>query len=486
MRRSGVWAWGAGLAFGVILFATPVLAQETDAKQEMAELKAQLKQQQERIQALEARLAAEEKARRTPLVPAKEEASAAKALPKGAAPAEAFWKDGFYLRTPDDKFQLQIGGRALYHGRFFTDDSRNTSSFLNRQIRIFAQGKFFKDWEFKVEGDFVGGEPELQDGYIAWKHWPAASLQVGQFKEPFSMEEMTSTRFIKFTERSPINRIVPGRDLGVQLSGKLWDDRLEYAAAMFNGNGRQNAGGIDTNDDKDAAMRVVVNPFKDDESIWLKGLYVGGSFTWGNQEGGYGDLSMVDSASVWMDIHPSAGNAGTTRREGERMRWGAELAYLVGPFGLRAEYLVDRSDVERNNGTGASVAFPLESRVDTDGYYVQASYWLTGEDESYGKRPTVKKVFAPWSDEGGWGAFEVAARYSTAQMDETVFDDQLANRPVSTGEVNQWAGGLNWWFNPYVRFTTDFYHNHFEDGIVIDNRREKDESLIMTRFQIDF
>ncbi len=71
-------------------------------------------------------------------------------------------------------------------------------------------------------------------------------------------------------------------------------------------------------------------------------------------------------------------------------------------------------------------------------------------------------------------------------MDETVFDDQLANRLVSTGEVNQWTAGLNWWFNPYVRFTTDFYQNHFEDGIVIDNRREKDESLIMTRFQVDF
>jgi len=171
---------------------------------------------------------------------------------------------------------------------------------------------------------------------------------------------------------------------------------------------------------------------------------------------------------------------------GERQRWGAELAWLVGPFGLRAEYITDQSDLERTTGAGALPARPVESRLDLDGWYVMGSYWLTGEDDLYNKRPQVKAPLAPWSEEGGWGAVEVAVRYSEAHFDEDVFTSGLADSRVSSSEVNQWAGGANWWFNPFTKLTVDFYHNHFDDGVILDGVRERDESLIVTRFQIDF
>ncbi len=463
-----------------------------ELRKQVQELSALVKAQTDRIEALERRQSAPltPPPAATPPAPANAGAAAgeasAKPLPKSALGVEAYWKDGVFLRTPEESFVLRLGGRYQADGRFFTSDSRNTSTFLNRSARLFAQGWFHKDWEFKVEGDFVGGEPELQDGYLAWKHFEAATLKVGQFKEPFSMAQLDSPLFRKIAELAPIDRITPSRDLGVELSGKLFDSRVNYAIGFFNGNGRQNSGGTDNNDDKDVAARILVQPFRGRDSAWLKGIYVGGGGTWGNEEGTAGDLTTLESGTRWFDFHPSAGNAGTVRREGARSRWGVDLAWLIGPFGLRAEYLADQSDLERTNGPGALPADPLESTIDTSGYYVMANVWLTGEDDLYNKRPTVDRVFAPWSEKGGWGAIEVAVRYSTAEVDETAFDDGLADRLVSTGEINQWAGGVNWWFNPFVKLTVDYVHNHFEDGIVIDNRREKDESLIYSRFQVDF
>ncbi len=309
----------------LVLFAglasLPAIGQEKPdpaeaMKKEFEELKALVKAQAARIDALEKKQSA-------PLVPAAGAKAAtadgvpsAKPLPKGATGAEVYFKDGFHLRTPDEKFILRIGGRFQEDGRFFTSDQRNTSSFLNRAARIYAQAWFNKDWEVKIEGDFVGGEPELQDGYFAWNHFPEASLKVGQFKQPFSMEQVQSLLFWKFTERPPIDRATTGRDLGVQLSGKLFDERVEYAVGVFNGAGRSNNGVTDNNSDKDAAWRLVLRPFVTSDSVWLKGLYLGGSGTWGNEEGAVADLTTLESSTRWVDFHPSAANAGTVRREG--------------------------------------------------------------------------------------------------------------------------------------------------------------------------
>lgn len=484
MLRVRVFA--AVFAAVALAFAPAVRAQSdetADLRKEVQELKELVKAQNARIEALEKRNA-------TPLAvaPAKDAAPApaGKPLPKGAVGAEAYWKDGFNLRTTDDKAVVHFGGSEVYHGRFFTSESRNPSTFYNRLARLKAEGRLFTDWDFRLEGDFVGGAVDLQDGWVGFEHFQEANLRVGQFKEPFSMEELTPDPFIKFAERSPLDRIAPSRDLGAQLYGKLFGERLEYAVAIFNGAGKKNNPDGDNNNDKDVAWRLVVRPFVDSESAWLKGLYLSGGGTWGNEEGAFADIATIDSGTVWLDAHPSAANAGSTRREGTRQRWSGELAWLVGPFGLRAEYSADQSDLERSNGAGATATSPVESTLDLGGWYVQGTYWLTGEDETYQKRPTVTHVFAPWSKDGGWGALELAVRYTTLHVDQDIFDAGLASRAVSSSGVDQWAGGVNWWFNPNVRFTTDFFHNHFDGGITIDGDRESDESLIMTRMQLDF
>lgn len=187
------------------------------------------------------------------------------------------FKDGLKLKTEDGNFNAHVGGRLLTHYRFVQDrpEGAGTRSmpdtFFVRQARLEISGDFYKDYEFKVQTDFPTGATSsttgtLADGYLGWKKYPELSLRIGQFKEPFSQEETTSTRFIDFVERSVVNRLVPGRDIGLMIHGKLFEKILEYEAALYNGQGRAV---VDGDDEKDTALRLRVTPFVNTENAAL-------------------------------------------------------------------------------------------------------------------------------------------------------------------------------------------------------------------------
>jgi phosphate-selective porin OprO/OprP len=83
-------------------------------------------------------------------------------------------------------------------------------------------------------------------------------LRGGQFKVPFSLEELTSDLHIDFVERSLINELVPSYDRGVMAYGNIKQGIVSYSLGSFNGTG-QNAS--DNNGDKDVAARMVIAPW---------------------------------------------------------------------------------------------------------------------------------------------------------------------------------------------------------------------------------
>ncbi len=69
---------------------------------------------------------------------------------------------------------------------------------------------------------------------------------MGQLKVPFSLEALYSARWTRFSERAmgPLN-LAPFRDVGLNVFGRAFNGRLEYAAGLFNGSfakGAANAG----------------------------------------------------------------------------------------------------------------------------------------------------------------------------------------------------------------------------------------------------
>ena len=85
---------------------------------------------------------------------------------------------------------------------------------------------------------------------------------------------------------------------------------------------------------------------------------------------------------------------------------------------------------------------------------------------------------------GGWGAWQVAARYGELRIDDEVFDRGFASRTTSAERARAWTLGVNWYLNPFVKISLNYDQTHFEDGATDGDRST--EGTITSRFQVAF
>jgi phosphate-selective porin OprO/OprP len=96
--------------------------------------------------------------------------------------------------------------------------------------------------------------------------------------------------------------------------------------------------------------------------------------------------------------------------------------------------------------------------VKFDGGYAQAAYVLTGEHHKYLPESASYDGITPANPfslaGGGWGAWEIAGRVSTVNL-----NDQLATaNGVAGGRQTVYTAALNWYVNGNVRFMFDYLH----------------------------
>lgn len=404
------------------------------------------------------------------------------------SPVEVYLKDGLRFRTKDGSFEARIGGRFLGHVRTVFDrpDDDVAAPFRSvpntafvRQARFEMEGTYAKEWGFKVQTDFgsgginqttgvAGGNATgtLRDAFVEWKKHKEFQLRLGQFFEPISQEDMTSTRFIDFVERSPLNRLMPGREIGLQASGMLFDDVLSYAVMALNGGALLNDQGravVDREDEKELAVLLRVTPFRNSGQDFLKGLRVGVGASVGSVDelGAAGlDLVSTELSILWLDS-----TAGTFN--GRRTRINPQLSWPIGPFCLSAEYLLREDEL---------VDGSLEGEVESSGWYVAASYVLTGED----KKPEARIV-----PKGDWGAVELAVRFANVTVDNAV-DAGIAVAAGNAEEVSTFTAGVNWWITRYVRVSVNAVVENYDEELDFGTRSEDSIFGLLFRGQVDF
>ena len=126
------------------------------------------------------------------------------------------WKDSLRLETADGKNKLRIGGRIHWDNAFSSDDDYMSDGDTFRRARLYVSGQIQERYDFKMQYDFAGGDADFKDVYFGIKGVPAlGNVRVGQFKEPFSLEELTSSNNITSIERANANRLSPSRSAGV-------------------------------------------------------------------------------------------------------------------------------------------------------------------------------------------------------------------------------------------------------------------------------
>ncbi|MDO8432145.1 MAG: porin [Candidatus Binatus sp.] len=441
--------------------------------QVISELKEEIKKLEARVETLESLDQKVKMIDRKLEVQQETEIAKAKELPVVKAGAQ-----GFSLSSPNNEFQFKLGALLQGDGHFFTsgNDKPTTGStfYLNRARPIFT-ATVFKYYEFNLTPDFGQGKVTLQDAYLNSSWYQQAQLLSGKFRSPFGLERLQSDRDLAFSQRAETENLVPNRDIGAEVHSDLFDGRLTYQLALMNGVPNNTASvDFDNNDGKDFLGRVFALPFKKSDNQWLRAIGVGFAGTYGDERGSTVSTYKTYGSSTWFSY-----NKGVTA-SGERYRLSPQAYYYNGPFSMMAQYVSDRHTLNRFVKLTKGLVNDTETFTD-DGYSAQATYVLTGEDASYyGVKPY--HVFDPRV--GTIGAWELAARISNVSTDSSQFKLNFANPTVSARTATEWAVGMNWYLNNFIKWQFDYARTFFDKGAVFGDR--PDESVFETQLQIAF
>ncbi len=325
---------------------------------------------------------------------------------------------GLKVTQGDNGFE--IGGALMWdvdrfeglHNHLDPDNGDWTNQSELRRARINLEGHIGDEWHAKVQLDFSDslGTVDVDDALVVYSGWDVADINIGQTKEPFGLENLTSSKYTTFIERSMVSgAFSPGRQPGIGLSGRI-KKRLTWTIGAFE------ATSSETGSDTYAVTgRITYVPWRRDAGIIHLGI-AGSSRDMG------GTIYRIDETA---EVHTAREFVDSAEIQADSLALlGFELAVGLGPFSLQAEYM--RADVDAAVGADA----------DYDGYYIQASYFVTGD-----RRPYKKGVFGKVKPQGKSGALELAARYSYLDARDNQVGVAAANTVL----------GVTYYFNRQIR-----------------------------------
>ncbi len=141
------------------------------------------------------------------------------------------------LRTEEGHLSLRLGMYLSTLLEVQPDppvDGRNGFSITNARVAFF--GDLVEHFDYMLQLELVRADSPLLDLALGYRPIPEVQLDIGLFKVPFSAEFLLAAANTDFINRAPIVvALVPGRQVGAQLSGQLRGGQLFYAAGVFNG-----------------------------------------------------------------------------------------------------------------------------------------------------------------------------------------------------------------------------------------------------------
>ncbi len=449
----------------------PLTADQKDA--EIQELKREVRQLEQRMEAVEGLDHQVKEVTHKVDVEQQVQADWRATMPKVKAGADGFWLD-----SPDDAYKLHLDGYVQGVSRFYSsqEPAGAPSAFTMRRVRPIFEGTVAKYFDFRIMPDFGGGGATLYDAWGNIHFWDQLQLKVGKFKEPLGIERLQEDKWLFLVERGLPSDLMADRDIGAQLFGTLFDNRIDWQAGVFNGVPDNTAtADAETNSPKDFAGRVFVHPFRDTRVALLDGLGVGIAGTYGDERS-----TTIDSfKSTFQNVFFTYNT--TVFASGSRYRFSPQMNYYHGPIGFFSEFV--------QNGQSMGITFkkaPTKYTTLTDSaWQVAGSYVLTGENATYnGVAP--REDFRPSKEGGwGWGAWELAARVGELAIDHQAYVLGLASAAKSARADFETAFGVNWYLNRNVKFVLNYDWNSFTGGGPAGHNRPK-ESGVDSLFQVQF
>ena len=322
---------------------------------------------------------------------------------------------------------LKLGVSSVLDYTAFNQDAtslsqvgRQDDKFQVRDLRLMMRGTLGSDYKasYFVAGVYKGFDTDpnvtwdLVDLWLAFPLGsPATKLTIGKMKETFGYEMVGDSGNLPQQERV-LSPFFVSRSIGAKLSHVLASQRMTMSLGVFNewwvnGDSRD-----DTGTDVSARLTGLVWDQPDGKRflhLGLAGRYAGADH--GTMR--YKGRPESNVADNYVDTGDLSGD--------HAWHLGLEALWNEGPFSVLAEY------------NRAWVDSPTSGDPSFSGYYVTASWILTGETRPYDRTVGYARRVMP---EGRWGAPELVARFSHVDLDDGV---------VQGGMFDKTYLGINWW-----------------------------------------
>ena len=370
-------------------------------------------------------------------------------------------RDGVLMfSSTDNRFRYWFDNRVYFDGAVYSirddygDEGNKIGNGVNiRRMRFAIKAIIWGNWGAEIDFDFGNNAVDIKDAYVRYvgKNW---QIKAGNFREPFSIETMTTSRYITFLERPYSTEQAPSRHMGVAY--KMFFNKIFFEAGVFSSNIandliRDQNKSKGTNAGWSVTGRFAFAPIKKDKHVLHLGIAssyrvpkiqeIGdpeNSFRYGeNAETEINRKKYIDTD--WVPYCQT------------KVLLGTELAYAVKNFRVQGEYI--RTSIRRD-----STKVPEgEDRYTLQGFYVMGAWLINNADYYYNMGDAEFSNIDFRNNKKG--AFEVALRYSF--MDANTFKDGEDTPWMPGGSGESYTVGLSYYFNYNVKLMLNYsYMNH--------------------------
>ena len=358
-------------------------------------------------------------------------------------------------------FDVRVQGDAAVYFGYDKNLTQIGNGMSFRRTRFAVKTQIDKNWYAEFDTDWTSGMPEIKDAILQYDGIENLQIKMGNFKENFSIQRNSTSRYLLFMERAMVTYLAPSRHMGVNFrynTPALWASFGVFGPEIkgaeeqtFMEDGNKDYG-------LDAGLsytgKLVWRPLHKQKN---SSLHLGAAVSYRNPK--------VSSTDGYNAIRYSTRNSTSINRKkfldtdaikglDHEFLWTVELAGHYESLRYEAAYISRQAyiDLEKNpNGANLRPA---------SGWYVQAGYMLFGGKQNYDAGGAKYTRCTRGKD---WGDLEIAARIDQIDLNLSKKNEV---KYYMGGSAMQYALGINYYPIENVKFMINY---QFADNDIFAN-----------------
>ena len=353
-------------------------------------------------------------------------------------------------------FDVRVQGDAAVYFGYDKNLTQIGNGMSFRRTRFAVKTQIDKNWYAEFDTDWTSGMPEIKDAILQYDGIENLQIKMGNFKENFSIQRNSTSRYLLFMERAMCTYLAPSRHMGVNfryttpalwLSAGVFGPELKGAEEQtFMEDGNKDYG---LSEGLSYTGKVVWRPL---HKMTNGSLHIGAAVSYREPKltstDGYNAIRYSTRNSTSINRKKYLDTDAITGLDHEFL-WTVELAGHYNSLRYEAAYISRQAFVDLSkNDKGADLR-------PASGWYVQAGYMLFGGKQNY---DAGGAKYTRCTRGRSWGDLELAARVDQINLN--------LNKYYMGGSAMQYALGINYYPIENVKFMLNY---QFADNDVFAN-----------------